>query len=133
MDTALRTAIYTYLLTHAIFDADNTFYLEAPQDTDEDPLLIFFEAANPSNRDTAKQYDTYHIQFSIYSKVLTIAEGAQDAINALFDYKQVAFTTLLSSAGYEFNGIFREYRQTTKDDKNYWHAINRYNLQVRKV
>lgn len=133
METALRELVYNYTLEAAGLDATNAFFIEGPQATAIDPILVYSIITNPMNRDTLKQFDEYFLQFSAYGKDLDEVETMIENICFQWDYATDQFKADLLAAGYQWAGQYRQHRDSFKDDADYWHNLVRYKFEVSKL
>ncbi len=132
METALREQIYNEILRATGLDATNVFYVEGPQDTAVDPILVWSIVTNPMSRDTISQYDEYFLQFSAFGKDLSAVETMLENLTSQWDYADATFKGNLLGAGFTWHGQYRQHRDAFKDDKEYWHNLARYKLEVSK-
>jgi len=129
MESQVRDAIYNYTLTGAGLNASNVFWNLAPQDTAADPVIVISIVTNPQFRDTLQNHDEQFLQFSIFGKNLQECETFEAVINGLWDKKTDALENLIDGNN-KIAGLYRQHRDQLRDDKDYWHLLSRYKLEL---
>ena len=129
MESQVRDAIYDYMLTGTGLDASNVFWNLAPQDTAVDPVIVISIVTNPQFRDTLQSHDEQFLQFSIFGKNLQECETLETVINGLWDKKTDTLENLIDGNN-KIAGLYRQHRDQLRDDKDYWHLLSRYKLEL---